>query len=58
MKRANCLSAQSGDQRYEDERPQGIDIASGVLEGVWGWSSSAGRHADRRARFLIAGHRP
>ena len=56
MKARNRLSAHGADRRYEDERRQGIDIASGELESVWGWSSPAGRlRADRRAHFLIEG---
>ncbi len=41
------------DERYDAERRQGEAIAAG-LEGVWGWSTPAGRRrADRRARFLV-----
>jgi 2-polyprenyl-3-methyl-5-hydroxy-6-metoxy-1,4-benzoquinol methylase len=48
------LSERVAARRYEAERAQGVDIVSGDLEGVWGWSSPAGRlRADRRARFLV-----
>jgi SAM-dependent methyltransferase len=40
--------------RSAAERRQGEKIVSGGLEGVWGWSSVAGRErAARRARLLI-----
>jgi SAM-dependent methyltransferase len=48
------LSAARAERRYAEERRQGADLAARGLEGVWGWSSPAGRvRADRRARFLI-----
>ena len=53
MRSSDRLSAQVADRRYADEQRQGSEIAAG-REGVWGWSSPAGRlRADRRARFLI-----
>ena len=53
MRTSDRLSADVAARRYADERAQGIDIASGDLESVWGWSSDAGRlRADRRASFL------
>ena len=53
MSSGDRLSAQVAERRDEEERKQGADIAGGDLEGVWGWSSPAGRlRADRRARFL------
>jgi SAM-dependent methyltransferase len=40
-------------ERYEAERQQGETLAATRDEGVWGWSSPAGRlRAERRARFL------
>ena len=43
----------STEDRYAAEARQGESIAAG-LEGVWGWSTPAGRlRAARRARFLI-----
>lgn len=54
MRAADRLSAEEAARRYANERRQGVDISAGELEGVWGWSSSAGRlRADRRARFLV-----
>ena len=54
MRTDDRLSERGADRRYADERRQGIDIASGDPDGIWGWSSPAGRlRADRRARFLI-----
>ena len=54
MSTSDRLSPHVADRRYADERKQGADIAGGELEGVWGWSSPAGRlRADRRSRFLV-----
>jgi SAM-dependent methyltransferase len=53
MRTRDRLSATVAERRYDDERRQGIDIASGDGEGVWGWSSPAGQlRADRRGHFL------
>ena len=53
MRPPDRLSAQVADLRYKDEQRQGVEIAAG-REGVWGWSSAAGRlRADRRVRFLV-----
>jgi SAM-dependent methyltransferase len=53
MRAEDRLSAQGADRRYADERRQGVGIAAGDREDVWGWSSPAGRlRADRRARFI------
>lgn len=57
MRAADRLSADAAGRRYADERRQGAEIAAG-REGVWGWSSPAGRlRADRRARFLVGAAR-
>lgn len=53
MNERDRLSPRAADRRYEVERRQGADLASGEGERVWGWSSHAGQErADRRARFL------
>jgi SAM-dependent methyltransferase len=53
MRTRDRLAVTVAERRYDDERRQGVSIASGDGEGVWGWSSPAGRvRADRRARFL------
>lgn len=54
MRAADRLSADAAARRYASERRQGVDISAGGREGIWGWSSPAGRlRADRRARFLV-----
>lgn len=41
------------DARYEAERIQGEAVASADADGVWGWSTPAGRlRADRRSAFI------
>jgi SAM-dependent methyltransferase len=53
-RRSGKLSVEAGLARYSKERRQGQLIVERCLEGVWGWSSPAGRlRADRRAAFLV-----
>jgi SAM-dependent methyltransferase len=54
MRVPDPLSVEAAAWRYADEEGNGAVIAAGGQEGVWGWSSPAGRmRADRRAGFLI-----
>jgi len=58
MSSRDRLSRAVARHRYDQERRQGMDIASGDRERVWGWSTPPGRlRAERRARFLIAAAR-
>ena len=52
------LAAETGEQRYAEERRQGEAFVAGDLEAAWGWSGPAGRlRAQRRAAFLISAAR-
>jgi SAM-dependent methyltransferase len=53
MAKVDPLAREAAQARYEAERRQGEDIATGH-EDAWGWTSPAGRvRAQKRADFLI-----
>lgn len=54
MRASGRLSVAAAAWRYAEEVGNGAEIAARGHEGVWGWSSPAGRlRANRRARFLV-----